>query len=115
MRHGTLGRPPALRHAIGNRAQASEVSSGSLQICQVGPGLDRHPKAPAAGPRRSAPDPGRVRDLPTEANQLAAVARSLRAKMMTARIGGSVTAGVIADIVGQIELLADSVAALLED
>jgi hypothetical protein len=34
---------------------------------------------------------------------------------VTARIGGSVTAGEIADVVGQIELLADSVAALLED
>jgi hypothetical protein len=85
------------------------------KFARWGRGLTDTRKAPAAGPRRSAPDPGRVRDLPTEANQLAAVARSLRAKMMTARIGGSVTAGEIADIVGQIELLADSVAALLED
>ncbi len=51
------------------------------------------------------------RALPTEADQIAAMARSIRAKFMSRRIGAPITAGEAADIVELIELLADSVAA----
>jgi len=50
--------------------------------------------------------------LPTEADQIAAMARSLRGKLLSGPIGEPITATEAADVVELIELLADSIAGI---